>query len=188
MRNKFSRINYIQTTSHAGVNQPTPTPVGRNLSKSPNLVSVYRRFFPTSVVSSNALQVFYKRLLSGNSFLGVPVGYITLGTGYTPIRLIQLSQCSDTYVHTCPYVRVISAFPSLWLGVDNASLQVRSAEPPQRIHKSNSWLLCSPLKHRNATLADMPFQQTLRTHLMSSCSLVTLSYFSSLLYNSFRDT
>jgi hypothetical protein len=42
--------------------------------------------------------------------LTVYVVYVTMGTGYVPIQLIQLRQCSDAYF---PEVCVISALPQL---------------------------------------------------------------------------
>jgi hypothetical protein len=88
-----------------------------------NLVSV----FPTSVVSCNALQGFYKEFLSSNNLLTISVEYVTMGTAYTPIRLIQLRQCRATY----PKYVSFQHFPGLRLSVSDASLQVRSAERPK---------------------------------------------------------
>jgi len=43
------------------------------------------RLVPTFVLSGHALHSSYKDFLSGNSFITTSAGYVTVGTGYTPI-------------------------------------------------------------------------------------------------------
>ena len=103
---------------------------GQGSVKPPSLVAESQRVVPTLVVSGHPFCSFSKEFLSGNIVLTTFIGYVTMGTGYTPIQLIQLNQCHSMCILILKYV-LSQHFSADSCVLGECHLQVQSAEPLQ---------------------------------------------------------